>query len=378
MPVASQQDLMPSLTVTNLPGGESPTRAQHDLIRSEQERRDHPEPHLPSTKQRISHQKQVKAGFPCPGCNEIFDRACDQKKHHQRTHTPITAHSYSCSHCSNHASIEKRFMYPKDLRRHLEQVHNIATNSVSSYGSTASTDSTETPAATPKVTIWMLTKILVKFKRLRTSQTHRNLIMVSADEISFVAVAVSGVESAAALSSRILSALGRPPADDPNITAQTYSRRLGQITLGYCLDKESLYSLVVKAADTQGSLKFLVKIEDQNLAQVEDKGSHNMISDSSAGSTYATSSKSATAEQSGVLEDIEEETDICALPEPQTSIAINGKAFKCPFPGCDIPPFKSRFKLRYVRQSLFSINDWVINVVQNPSGQSQKHPRFLV
>ncbi|WPB03413.1 uncharacterized protein RHO25_008052 [Cercospora beticola] len=49
------------------------------------------------------------------------------------------------------------------------------------------------------------------------------------------------------------------------------------------------------------------------------------------------------------------------------------KQFKCPFPGCDKKPFKSKFELEYVRPFLFPLVSLVANVVQFTSEQSQDH-----
>jgi hypothetical protein len=55
--------------------------------------------------------------FVCtePGCFEVFDRQCDLT-HHERIHCNYEERPHACSMC------DKRFLYPKDLRRH-ERVH---------------------------------------------------------------------------------------------------------------------------------------------------------------------------------------------------------------------------------------------------------------
>lgn len=64
--------------------------------------------------------KRQASGFPClePDCSELFDRQCDLTQH-ERSHLPYHQRPYPCEHC------DKRFLFPKDLRRH-ERIHQPA------------------------------------------------------------------------------------------------------------------------------------------------------------------------------------------------------------------------------------------------------------
>ena len=67
-------------------------------------------------------QSRCEGQFVCTHgtCFEVFDRQCDLT-HHERSHLPYEKRPYLCDQC------EKRFLYPKDLRRH-EQTHRATEN----------------------------------------------------------------------------------------------------------------------------------------------------------------------------------------------------------------------------------------------------------
>ena len=64
--------------------------------------------------------KRVLGGYPCThhGCLKVFD-VPSQLRHHRRPHTAKEDYRHSC-HCG------ERFLYPKDLRRHVTNVHKEA------------------------------------------------------------------------------------------------------------------------------------------------------------------------------------------------------------------------------------------------------------
>ena len=68
-------------------------------------------------------QKKLSGGYPCPvtGCNDVFDRTCDLRKHHQRKHLPEAARPLGCDFC------DKRFCDRKDLKRHISNRHKNGT-----------------------------------------------------------------------------------------------------------------------------------------------------------------------------------------------------------------------------------------------------------
>lgn len=78
-----------------------------------------------NTSKRVKRKRQP-AAFECthPGCTEKFDRWCDLN-HHSRVHLAYEQRPYPCEQC------DKRFLFPKDLRRH-ETTH-ATRNLPSSY-----------------------------------------------------------------------------------------------------------------------------------------------------------------------------------------------------------------------------------------------------
>ena len=60
--------------------------------------------------------KRQPGGFPCVelNCDEVFDRQCDLAQH-QRSHISHEKRPYACDDC------DRRFLFPKDLRRHAKK-----------------------------------------------------------------------------------------------------------------------------------------------------------------------------------------------------------------------------------------------------------------
>lgn len=52
-----------------------------------------------------------------PGCSHKSSLMCEIRKHYRRTHTPNAPRPHGCPHC------DKRFNWPKDVRRHIRQRH---------------------------------------------------------------------------------------------------------------------------------------------------------------------------------------------------------------------------------------------------------------
>ncbi|PIA93031.1 hypothetical protein CB0940_04326 [Cercospora beticola] len=265
-PFVTTKTEKPPLTRSSPSAGallESPTDAHNDLHRSlsKRGRQDTSNDFASSVKRAPSKRmKQQKGGYPCLGCTETFDRACDQKKHYQRTHAPKDSHPHSCPDCQEHG-IVKAFLYPKDLRRHFKQVHSKIITNIST-GRKASNASPVSATSPKNFGLWALCKTVVSFKKLRiiASSPGHKLIMVSQDQKSFFEVDVSGVLNPDGLVSRILETLG-VDSDFPHefVQAQTYSRQYG---LGQKLDAQSAFQLVRKNADTQGSFKLIISAAD--------------------------------------------------------------------------------------------------------------------
>lgn len=210
----------------------------------------------------VKRHKQEKGGFPCDRCSEIFDRACDRTKHFERTHKPKDQHRNICPHCHN--GTPKTFLYPKDLRRHIKQMHNDEAQSVSPDRKPPNTSPASPTASKPSV-LRALSNAVMSLKKLRITATspQHNLIMVSKDQKSFFEVEVSGLNFDDDLISRILKTLEFDEHfPQESVQAQTYSRQYGRVKLGQKLDAQNILKLVTKNADGQGSLKLLISTTD--------------------------------------------------------------------------------------------------------------------
>ncbi|CAK1363650.1 unnamed protein product [Cercospora beticola] len=269
-PFVSTRIKMPPHAHTSPPGAylSSPTEPDHELVRSisKRSRQDTSNDLTSTTKQRIGKRlKQLKGGYPCThlGCEDTFDRACDRNKHFERTHKPKDQHPHSCPHCRITGMV-KSFLYPKDLRRHFKQVHNIDNNSVSPNGKPSNPLPVSETASKP-LALRALFKAVMSLKKLRitANSPQHKFIMVSQDQKSFTEVGIFDVFTPVDLVSKILEPLGFD-SDFPIqwVQAQTYSRQYGRVKLGQKLDAQSIFDLVMKDADSQGSLKLLVSTAD--------------------------------------------------------------------------------------------------------------------
>ena len=207
--------------------------------------------------------KQKEDGYPCEHCHETFDRACDRTKHWQRAHAPKDTLPHSCSLCENEGKV-KRFLYPKDVRRHLKQVHKIITKDLAAM---LTPSISPTSVKSPKTFgMWALCKTVIGLKKLRisASSSHSNgasekIIMVSSDQRAFVDVDVTGIKTAAALTESVLSALqGHSSAATARFEAQTYLRKHKVVQLGPKLDAQGMLDLVLKDASSQGQERYII------------------------------------------------------------------------------------------------------------------------
>lgn len=61
---------------------------------------------------------KIPGAYPCDACGKIFDRAGDRTKHAHTVHQLDKRNKHHCRQCW------KGFPYPKDLKRHMKQLHN--------------------------------------------------------------------------------------------------------------------------------------------------------------------------------------------------------------------------------------------------------------
>lgn len=64
--------------------------------------------------------QRIPGGYPCTRCELTFDIP-SQLRHHERKHMTKDERPFPCRHCG------ERFLYPKDLSRHNERLHNTET-----------------------------------------------------------------------------------------------------------------------------------------------------------------------------------------------------------------------------------------------------------
>jgi uncharacterized Zn-finger protein len=62
-------------------------------------------------------QERIPYGYPCSQCQKRHHTAGDLRKHVARAHLPESSRQQQCAHCT------ARFLWPKDLRRHMTQIH---------------------------------------------------------------------------------------------------------------------------------------------------------------------------------------------------------------------------------------------------------------
>lgn len=60
---------------------------------------------------------KIPGAYPCDACGKIFDRAGDRTKHAHTVHQLDKRNKHHCRQCG------KGFPYPKDLKRHMKQLH---------------------------------------------------------------------------------------------------------------------------------------------------------------------------------------------------------------------------------------------------------------
>lgn len=130
------------------------------------------------SKLKTKRSKTIFHGFRCRhGCGEVFNRTCDENKHYQRTYVPKYSHPYSCPRCQAAGKV-RRFLYPKDVRRHLKQVHHVSEQGIP-FIITSSTspnageirDSTPTTPSSRVLPIWTFLVAVYKLKMTR-NQVH--------------------------------------------------------------------------------------------------------------------------------------------------------------------------------------------------------------
>lgn len=184
--------------------------------------------------------KASAGGFRCSSCDiKPFNRRCDRNKHEKHKHTDKSKRPYACQECA------ARFCWPKDVNRHLKQVHPALS-----------------PLSERRTSMAWLTRALVGFKNLRIKATSpksplaEKAIQVTADKQTFVKVEVSRLADVSDLRSRIAEALGYSLEMGSMMNISRYHRTLGTEPLS----EEALMDVVEKDADADMNLKLQVSV----------------------------------------------------------------------------------------------------------------------
>lgn len=182
-------------------------------------------------------------GFRCPSCDiKPFDRRCDLNKHEKHKHTLRTFRPHACQECA------ARFCWPKDVKRHLKQVHPSLS-----------------PVGERRTSMAWLTRALVGFKNLRIKATSpkspvagavEKSIQVTVDKQTFVKVDVSRLADVSDLRSRITEALGYSLEMGSMINISRYHRAFPFEPLS----EEALMEVVEQDADADMNLKLQVSV----------------------------------------------------------------------------------------------------------------------
>lgn len=167
--------------------------------------------------------RSVKNGYKCEHftCERLFNRACDERKHYKNVHGDK---AHGCEHCHS------RFPYPKDVRRHMKQVHHI--------GSPAVEDEKVKPPrrfSSLKSVVSMLANLQLWSKEDPAEEEDvENFILVTQDHRTFRKVYLEGLESSETLMAAIGSAFGMHMAhvDDALLRRCASGGRLGKRIVG--------------------------------------------------------------------------------------------------------------------------------------------------
>ncbi|CAK4031840.1 hypothetical protein CB0940_04326 [Lecanosticta acicola] len=266
------QGLTPTAGCTTDEFVESPLEApfQRTSSKRQRERGD-------KTEEKVKTKRNKKAigGFPCQlgDCDKSFDRQCDLEKHQKHKHTAKRYRPYECK----KADCFVRFCWPKDVRRHMLQVHKTWL---------PATEPISPTVASRKASMGLLTKTLLMFRKLHlrtkcqedndhglitspvsfsspdaTSAPPERFIMVTYDKQSFREVDVTALTNdthPAALIHHVIRVLGLQGFLRPeNALLSKYHRTLG---FERPLSGDALVGFVSQNADAEGTLKLQLSV----------------------------------------------------------------------------------------------------------------------
>lgn len=184
--------------------------------------------------------RSVQGGFPCNGCAKRFDRACDERKHFSNVHG---AKRHGCKLCGS------RFTYPKDVGRHLKQVHHIESSEVKSPRRYTSL----------KSVVSLLSNLSLWSKDPAAEEKQEEYILVTQDHLDYRKIYLKGLETSEALMREIGFAFGMHlgHVDDALLSHGASGGRLGKRIMG-----PQLMNVVGKAVTAGRTLELFFKPKD--------------------------------------------------------------------------------------------------------------------
>jgi hypothetical protein len=210
---------------------------------------------------------RIKNGYSCEDarCTKKFDTQGAATKHHQRTHTPESSRPHKCPHCP------RRFLWDKDIKRHIGQMHAAHQNAVALrspharrpsfdlemlFGPNGPRFTADAMFAALRAAIQMK-RVAVRIRARRRSQGEpgQRYIMVTRDHVDFRAIDISGSRTPTALLEKIRGCLKFPPP--PGFTLSSYS--LGDGIVGPRMSPDQLFATITNAPGGPGPLLFFLR-----------------------------------------------------------------------------------------------------------------------
>jgi hypothetical protein len=210
---------------------------------------------------------RIKNGYSCEDarCTKKFDTQGAATKHHQRTHTPESSRPHKCPHCP------RRFLWDKDIKRHIGQMHAAHQNAVALrspntrrpsfdlemlFGPNGPRFTADAMFAALRAAIQMK-RVAIRIRARRRSQIEpsQKYIMVTRDHLDFRAIDISGSRTSTALLEKIRGCMKVPPP--PGFTLSSYS--LGDGIIGHRMSPDQLFTTITNAPGGRGPLLFFLR-----------------------------------------------------------------------------------------------------------------------
>ncbi|CZT17874.1 uncharacterized protein RCC_03710 [Ramularia collo-cygni] len=190
--------------------------------------------------------RSIKNGYECehPTCNKRYNRACDATKHFKNVHANK---AHKCEICGS------RHPYPKDVRRHMKQVHDINSPAVDGEQQVKP----QRRFTSLKSVASMLAKLHIWHTDPVEEEKPEDFILVTQDHRDYRKIYLDGVESSEAMMQKIGDAFGMHHTDDALLRRYVSGGRLGK-----CLGGAQLMSAVENAVAARKTLQLFFTPRD--------------------------------------------------------------------------------------------------------------------